>query len=186
MDILKRYAIAYKGLGEGKHGYGFELDDRFFQAFEGAEITGGKGHADVTLIKGAAMLEVEIAIRAEVTVPCDRCLEDCTVPVDYEGGFKVRFGDTKDDFDGELMWLSHGESELNLAQYIYESIVLALPYRKVHPDGPDGQPGCDPEILKGVRLISEEEFEKAEQGSEMQKMEDNPEWQKLREIKSKL
>lgn len=186
MDILKRYAIAFKGLGEGRHEYAFDLNDRFFQAFEGSEITGGEGHADIVLTKGATMLEVGVKIAARVTVPCDRCLEDCTVPVGYEGGFKVRFGDTEDDFDGDLMWLSHGESELPLAQYIYESIVLALPYRKVHPDGPDGRPGCNPEILKGVRLISEEEFERAEEGSEMQKMENNPEWQKLRELKSKL
>lgn len=183
---MKRYAIPFKGLGEGKHEFGFELDDRFFQAFEGSEITGGRGRADVVLTKGATMLELDFAIEAEVTVPCDRCLEDCSIPVNYEGGFKVRFGDTKDDFDGELMWLSHGESELNAAQYIYESIVLSLPYKRVHPDRPDGTPGCDPEILKGVRLITEEEFEKAEEGSEMQRMEDNPEWQKLKELKDKL
>lgn len=182
MDIRKRYAIAFKGLGEGRHEYAFQLDDRFFQAFEGSEISGGRGHVDVVLVKGARVMEVEAQITAEVTVPCDRCLEDCTVPVEYEGRFKVRFGDKEDDFDGELMWLGHGESELPLARYIYESIVLALPYRRVHPDGPDGQPGCDPEALKGVRLISEEEFARAERGSEMQKMEENPEWQKLREI----
>ncbi len=182
MDILKSYSIAFKGLGEGRHEYVFDLDDRFFGAFEDPEITGGKGHVDIVLAKGSRVMEVEARIVAEVTVPCDRCLEDCTVPVDYEGGFKVRFGETEDDFDGELMWLSHGEGELSLARYIYESIVLALPYRRVHPDGPDGQPGCDPETLKGVNLISEEEFARAEQGSEMQRMEENPEWQKLRDI----
>lgn len=186
MDILNRYGIAFKGLGEGRHEYGFELDDRFFQAFESPEITGGSGQADVVLTKSSTMLEVDAAIRAEVTVPCDRCLEDCTVPVEYEGGFKVRFGDTQDDFDGELMWLSYAESELNLAQYIYESVVLSLPYKKVHADRADGTSGCDPDALKGVRLITEDEFEKAEAGSEMQKMADNPEWQKLRELKDKM
>ena len=186
MEILKRYAIPFKGLGEGRHEFGFELDNRFFQAFEGSEIKGGMARAEVVLTKGSTTLELDFTIAGEVTVPCDRCLEDCTVPVDYEGGFKVRFGDTKDDFDGELMWLTHGESELNVAQYIYESIVLSLPYKRVHPDRPDGSPGCDPEIIGHARLISQEEFEKAEEGSEMQKMEDNPEWQKLREIQSKL
>ncbi len=182
MDIRKRYSIAFKGLGEGRHEYAFELNDRFFEAFEGSEITGGRGVANIVLTKGPTVMEVEARIEAGVTVPCDRCLEDCVVAVDYEGGFKVRFGETEDDFDGELMWLSHGEGELPLAQYIYESIVLALPYRRVHPDGPDGRPGCSPEILNGVRLISEEEFSRAEQGSEMQRMKDNPEWQKLRDV----
>ena len=182
MDIQKRYSIAFKGLVEGSHEYAFDLDNRLFQAFEGSDITGGKGHVDIVLVKRSTMMEVEARITAEVTVPCDRCLEDCTVSVDYDGEFKVRFGDKEDDFDGELMWLGHGESELPLARYIYESIVLALPYRRVHPDGPDGRPGCNPETKKGVKLISEEEFTRAEQGSEMQKMEENPEWLKLRDI----
>lgn len=189
MDILNKYAIAYKGLGAGKHDYVFGLDGPFFRAFDNPDIPGGNGTAEVALTKSESMLEVDVRIRAQITVPCDRCLEDCIVPVDFDGGFKVRFRDAKnvngpnDDFDGEIMWLGHGESMLNLAQYIYESIVLSLPYVKVHPDGEDG---CDPGSFENVRMITQEEFERAEEGGKMQKMEDNPEWQKLREIRNKL
>lgn len=182
MDILKRYAIPFKGLSEGKHEYGFELDDEFFRTFENAEMPGGKGTVKVGLNKTATLMELDFIVNAEVSVMCDRCMEEFALPVDYAGGFKVRFGEEKEDFDGDIMWLGHRESEVNIAQYVYESIVLSMPYRKVHPDTADGKPGCDPDTMARVKLISEDELEKAEKGSEMQKMADNPEWQKLKDI----
>ena len=38
MDVLKKYSIAFKGLGEGTHRFDMKVDDRFFEAFEGSEI----------------------------------------------------------------------------------------------------------------------------------------------------
>jgi uncharacterized metal-binding protein YceD (DUF177 family) len=152
------------------------LDDRFFAAFEGSEIHGGKVKVDLGLEKSSAGLQLDFVMEGSVRVECDRCAEECEVPVEWEGGFRVRYGDEKIDFDGELMWLGHGEGEFNVAQYIYESVLLALPLKRTHEN-------CAP---AGVRFISEEEFERAERGSEMQKMADNPEWQKLKELKDKL
>jgi uncharacterized metal-binding protein YceD (DUF177 family) len=55
------------------------------------------------------------------------------------------------------MWISQSESTLDLTQYIYESIVLSLPYRRVHDEG-----GCNPEMLASFKTISEEELEALE------------------------
>lgn len=189
MNVLDRYAIAYKGLGAGKHEYEFVLDDLFFSVFDNPDILGGKGLAEVTLTKSETLIETDVRIRTTVRIVCDRCLDECTIPVDYHGGFKVRFTDAKDakdDFDGEIMWLAHGDSILNVAAYIYESIVLAMPYIKVHPDRKDGTPGCESGTFENVKLITQEEFDRAEEGSRMQKMEDNPQWRKLAELRDKL
>lgn len=40
------------------------------------------------------------------------------------------------------MWVSPEEEDIDLTQYIYESIILSLPYRRVHPDGE-----CDPDMM---------------------------------------
>jgi uncharacterized metal-binding protein YceD (DUF177 family) len=173
---VKEFNIAYKGLADGLHRYQWTLDDRFFAAFEGSEIHGGEVNVTLELEKSAAGLKLSFAMDGRVRVECDRCAEECEMPVEWEGGFRVRFGDEKVDFDGELMWLGHGEGEFGVAQYLYESVLLALPLKRTHAD-------CAP---AGVRFISEEEFERAERGSEMQKMADNPEWQKLKELKDKL
>ncbi|MCC8034803.1 MAG: hypothetical protein LIO77_02575 [Rikenellaceae bacterium] len=30
MNVVRKYDIAYKGLGEGRHEFGFEMDNEFF------------------------------------------------------------------------------------------------------------------------------------------------------------
>lgn len=194
---MHAFDIAFKGLGAGQHRFEWELGDDFFAAFENEDIHGGQVHVDLLLNKSAAGLGLEFEMEGAVRVDCDRCNEECEVPVEFDGGFRVSFHtgavvkggaganggakggaakDVEDDggmgdgtFDGEIMWLVEGQGVLNVAQYIYESVVLSLPMQRTHHD-------CTP---KGVNFVSEEDFARAEQGSQMQKMSDNPEWQKL-------
>jgi uncharacterized metal-binding protein YceD (DUF177 family) len=189
MDIRKRYDIHFKGLGEGEHRFCFDMDDRFFGAFEGSEVKGGKATADVVLNKSGNVMLLEFDIKGSVTVECDRCLEDCEMPIDFQDELRVRLSDRiaaeGGEYDGEVLWLGSSESELNIAQYIYESIVLSLPYQRVHADV-DGKPGCNPEMLERFSIVSEEEFENMASEPEMQKMAENPEWEKLRKLKEKM
>ena len=142
MDVLKKYSIAFKGLGEGTH----------------------RGNADVrlTLDKRGNGMALDFDIRGEVAVECDRCLEEFMMPVRYEGTLHVRYSDCERESDGEVMWISPSETELNVAQYIYESICLSLPYQRVHPD------------------VSEEEFDRLCPGTET---DGSSPWKKLKEIK---
>ena len=151
------YPIAYKGLKNGSHTFDFQIDDALFEAYERIEIKGGACCAHVELLKSDTMLEMSIDIQGEVICECDRCLEDCPIEVDYSGDLVVKFSDEIDDYDGEVMWISPSEDKVDLTQYIYESIVLSLPYRRVHPDGE-----CNPEMLASFGQITEEELEAME------------------------
>lgn len=142
MDIAKKYSIAHKGLKNGRHEFDFKVDSELFAAEDNGEIKGGDCDVHVTLDKSESMLEIGVAIEGYVITECDRCLEDCKIPIEYEGTLLVKFSDEIRDYDGEVMWISPAEGEVELAQYIYESIVLALPYRRVHPDGE-----CNPDML---------------------------------------
>ena len=153
MDVTKAYSIAYKGLKNGRHDFAFDVDGSLFEAFESPEIRDGACRVRVGLTRSETMLRAEVAIEGYVVVACDRCLEDCRVPVAFEGELLVKFSDEIRDYDGEVMWMLPGEDQVDLKQYIYESIVLSLPYQRVHPDGQ-----CDPEMLKRFRIVSDEEF----------------------------
>ena len=59
------------------------------------------------------------------------------------------------------MWISPAEGEVSLAQYIYESIVLSLPYQRVRPEGE-----CDADMLHRFRIVSQEEFSQIEHDAE--------------------
>lgn len=185
MNILKKYSIAHKGLGVGKHNYEFEVNNKFFSAFEGSEIKAGHAIVLVEVDKSVGGLSLEVSIKGEVTVECDRCLEDCRLGVDFEDTLLVRYSETISEYDGEVMWISQGETEVNLAQYIYESISLSLPYQKVHPLDADGEPTCDEDMLQRFRIVSEQEFEQIAEPHDL-KIENNPQWDKLKEFKEQL
>ena len=160
MDVTKGYSIAYKGLKNGVHEFDFEVGGALFEAFGSTEIKSGSCRAHVTLTKAETQLVADVVIRGAVVVACDRCLEDCRVPVEFEGRLVVKFSDEVREYDGEVLWLLPGEDEVDLAQYIYESIVLSLPYQRVHPEGE-----CDPEMLRRFRIVSGEEFAAIEAGA---------------------
>ena len=182
MNPFKQYAIPFKGLGIGKHPYSFEVDDRFFAAFEKSEIGSGRAHAEVELNRSEAMLEVQTSIRGSVTVDCDRCLEPCTLPLSFDGRLTVRFSEEREEeYDGDTLWLNPAETELNLAQYVYESIVLSLPCQRIHTDGAE----CNPEMLRRFRTMSPEAFDRMADHLE-KRLGNNPESEKLRELKEKM
>lgn len=185
MNVLDNYNIAWKGLSNGSHHFEFEIDDRFFEAFEGLEIKGGKLAAEVELAKSATMLQLEVVIKGSVKVECDRCLDELQLPVDYDGKLKVKFSDEIAEYDGEVMWVNPADGVLNLAQYIYESIVLSLPYQRVHPEDADGKSLCDADMLARFGIVSPEEFDAMEADEELP-LGDNPQMEKLRELKDKL
>ena len=162
MDIFSKYSIAFKGLIAGSYHYEFQIDGELFRAFEGSPLKDGACRAEVVMRRAENMLTFGVNIGGSVTVECDRCLEDCSLPVEFGGELVVRISENPGEYDGEVMWLDPGESEICLAQYLYESIELSLPYRRVHPDGPDGRPGCDPDMLKRFSIVSEEEFDRIE------------------------
>lgn len=153
MEGTKRFAIAYEGLRTGRHDFDFEVDGQLFAAYGNAEIRDAACRVGVQVERGEAMLLVDIRIEGSVVVACDRCLEDCRILVAFEGQLPVKFSDEPREYDGEVMWLLPGEDEIDLTQYIYESIVLSLPYQRVHPEG-----GCDPEMLRRFRIVNDDEF----------------------------
>ena len=142
MNAARKYSIAWKGLSEGEHTFDFEAGDDLFRLFENTEIKGGHCDVKVNLLRAARQLRLEISIRGSVVVECDRCLGDCSVPI------------------------SPSEDFVDLTQYIYESIVLSLPYQRVHPDGE-----CDPDMLGRFRIVSEQEFETIENETQQRERE---------------
>lgn len=186
MNILKKYTIPWKGLKNGHHHFDFKVDNRFFKAFEESDIRGGNADISVELEKSSTLLALDFHISGEVIVECDRCLEEITVPVNFDDSLKVKFSDEANDFDGDVMWMSSSEPELELGQYIYESILLGLPYQKVHGIDHEGNLLCDPEMLARFRIISQEEFDQMTATVETEKLGSSPEAEKLRHLKEKL
>lgn len=153
MDVNQRYSIAYKELKSGLHEFQFVLDGSLFQAFESTDIKDGNLTAQVSLLKMEYEMNLDITIDGTVRVTCDRCLEDFDLPIHFDGKLIVRITNEVGEYDGEVMWVLPAEDEINMAQYLYESVVLSLPYSRVHPEGK-----CNPDMLKRFNIVTEQEF----------------------------
>ncbi len=178
MDILEQYAIAWKGLKPGVHDFDFEIGDALFEAFENTDIRSAALKAHVQLSRSESMLDLHTSIDGQVVVPCDRCLEDCTVPIRWEGRLVVRFSDEIDDYDGEVMWIPQSADKVELGQYLYESVILGLPYQRVHAEGE-----CNAEMLARFKTLSAEEFAQIEARAEKSTALGHAEQDKLEALK---
>lgn len=185
MNILKAYDIPWKGLSNGFHHFDFEVDDRFFTAFDDSEIKGGRLKIDIDIDKSATILVLDVYIDGTVTVECDRCLGDVELPVEYDNVLQVKFSAEIDDYDDDIMWINPADGELPMAQYIYESIILSLPYQKVHGTDESGNMLCDKDMVSRFKIITQEELDTMD-NSDTQILGDTPISNTLAELKSKM
>ena len=58
----------------------------------------------------------------------------------------IKLGDEQDEDEGMII-LSRGDTEFDISHYLYESISLSLPSKRVHPEV-DGEPRCDEALMK--------------------------------------
>ena len=157
MELNERYSIGYKGLSNNTFDYDFIVDDALFAAYESREVLGGDCRVKINLAKNSNQMELDVEIVGQVVCECDRCLDPCNIPINYEGHLVVRISTEEGEYDGEIMWLNPAEDYLDLTQYIYESIILSLPYQRVHTEGE-----CNPDMMARVAQVTQAEMDAIE------------------------
>ncbi|KXO00689.1 DNA-binding protein [Aequorivita aquimaris] len=138
MKDLKEFTIPFVGLKLGKHQFNFELKKAFFEHFEYDEFNDAAINLDVLLEKMSTLLEFTLTFNGTVNVACDMTNELFDQEISGSYKFVVKFGEEYNDENEDLLILPHGSYEVNIQQYIYESIVLAMPSRRIHPGVKDG------------------------------------------------
>jgi len=148
VESLQKYRIVYQGLSEGVHEFDFDVDNSFFESLEYSEIKKGDLKAHVVLQKKSTFLELDFQINGYVELVCDRCLDEYMQPIDFEGKLFVKFSEQGEDLADDVICLTPSEHELDIAHYLYESINLSIPLKRVHPDNEQGESTCNPEMIK--------------------------------------
>ena len=146
MEAQKDHTIQFNGLKDGTHPFTFSLGEAFFTASNDEEWVGGAVVATVRLDKAPAMLVVHLRTQGEVFLNCDHCNSRMSFPI--EGEQRQVFNLTgREQFeeDDDVIGLDPDDQEINLTHYFYECIRLALPIRRVHPEGQ-----CDPDVDKAL------------------------------------
>ncbi len=174
MNDLKEYLIPFVGLKIGKHQFDYQIDNTFFKNFDYDEFNDASIKVNIVLEKKTTMLELDFKHKGTVNVPCDVSGEEFDLPI--KGKFKllVKFGDEFNDENEELLILPHGEFQFSVAQYIYETIVLSIPLRRVHPGIKDGSLT---EVIQKLESLAPKEGKAEEQKDDI-----DPRWENLKKL----
>ena len=148
MSKRESYAVRISGLGEGDHDFSFELDHEFFASFEHSEIENGNVKAHVVLGKKHGVLALHISLSGEVEVICDHCLESFMTEINTSQEIFVKIGEIPGEIDDDVVIIRKDDHEIEVGQYMYEFILLALPFQRIHPPDRNGYSMCNPEDVR--------------------------------------
>ena len=142
------FIIPLNGLTTGKREFDWRVGKEFFEAFENSEILGAELVASVMVEKSGRYLGIDCDVTGDVTVECDRCLDDLILPVDVEVRLSVKYGDEEPSEEAhpgerEVIFVPETDAELDLSQIIYDYVCLSLPMQRTHE-----LEDCNPEAIK--------------------------------------
>lgn len=155
VKTLEQYNIPFSGLKPGTHIFDFSIDGNFFEQFEYPGIKDGLVSVTVTMEKEERLFDLHFHLKGEVMVPCDRCNEMIWMPIEGTQRLLVKLGEGYLEESEDVQVIPETENKIELANFIYEYIVLMLPARRVHPEDENGVSLCDPEIIKKLAQLTE-------------------------------
>ena len=173
MENLKEFLIPFAGLKEGKHQFEYQIGDSFFEQFQFDEYQGVDVKVNMVLEKKNTIMELCFDHKGTVNVPCDMTGEDFDLKVKGKFNLVVKFGEEFNNDNEELLILPHNEFQLNVSQYIYESIVLSVPFKRVHPGVKDGT--LETEVFDALDKLAPKEENKENEDID-------PRWENLKKL----
>jgi uncharacterized metal-binding protein YceD (DUF177 family) len=169
----KEYSIPFAGLKQGKHKFEYQIDNTFFESFDYHEFNDAALVLHVVLDRMTTVLELDLNAEGTVNVFCDLTNEPFDQKIEASLELLIKFGDEYNDEDDEILIIPHGEHQVNIAQYIYEMLVLAVPPKRIHPGVMDGT--LNSEALKKLKELQPKENKK-------DKNKIDPRWEALKKL----
>lgn len=124
-----------KSLPEGKHVFEYHLDKVFFTNMENADVRDADVKVQLDVEHRGDSYVLEFHLTGTLTVLCDRCLDELQIPLDASYHLTVKYGEEYNDDSDTLLVIPESDNYLNVAYMIYDTAVLAIPPRHVHPQG---------------------------------------------------
>lgn len=169
----KEFDIPFSGLKEGKHGFSYNIDNTFFDSFGYDDFNATDINVKVVLNKMSTIMELDFEATGNVNVDCDITSEPYNQPINADSRLIVKFGGEYNDEDDEILIIPHGDHQINIAQFVYEMLVLAVPQKRVHPGIEDGT--LKSEVLDKLEELQPKEKKDNKEGND-------PRWDELKKL----
>lgn len=175
--LKKDFVIAFAGLKVGKHRFKYQVDKTFFEAFKYEDFLNADVQVVLDFAKTERLFELSFKANGTISVACDLTNEVYDESIDSELDLVVNFGDTFNDENEAILIIPHNSYELDISQYIYEMLVLAVPVKRIHPGIADG-------TLKSDMLEKLEELTPKVKIGNKEEEEIDPRWAKLQTLRT--
>ncbi len=133
MKELKEFKIEIFRLSNSTHHFSFTFNDDFHTHFENNPVSKGKGHCEVILTKTDLMILLKLKIDGSIELECDRSLELFDFPVSVNTEIIYKYSDEEKELSEDVFVMPKDKQEINIAPFLYESISLKVPMKKLHP-----------------------------------------------------
>jgi uncharacterized metal-binding protein YceD (DUF177 family) len=127
--------------------------------------------ANLELEKKSTLLNLKFLFSGEIDVQCDVSMESFTLQFETDYSVVVKFKNNVVSSDDKVVFLPAGSHSLDVSRMIYESIVLAVPQKKVHPGIENGS--LKSEIAKKLEELKPKKNFKEKT---------DPRWDKLKDL----
>ncbi|MDE7467087.1 MAG: DUF177 domain-containing protein [Muribaculaceae bacterium] len=135
MGKFSAYKLPLKSLGVGTHEFDYKLDKQFFANMEYADVRDADIDVHLVVDYHNDIYHLEFTLTGTVTLLCDRCLDDLVLPIDTTYTINVEYGDDYNDDSDDLLIIPDSDNYLNVAYMLYDTVVLVIPIKHVHPLG---------------------------------------------------
>lgn len=186
VKFWKTFDIEVIKFKEGRHEVDFEIGDEFFAHFEDNELLEhGSLTARVILEKGVNLIEANFQISGTVELTCDRSLEPFDHSLDISEDIIYKYGSEEQEIDDQVIMITRDTPSINVAQLIYEFILLALPAKKIHPDYINELDDEEFEGEGGIVYLDQDSDEELEKELPEETKPVDPRWEQLLKLKNK-
>jgi len=154
----EEFKLRISGIKLGKHSFSINCDKTFFEIADIPDVLEGLIEVQIEMEVFEKMITLNFHFKGFIQHPCDRCCEPVKIDLDFREKLLVKlvpFVEENEPNEDDNLWIiNENEYELDVFNFVYESIYLAIPTRVLHPDDENGNSTCDPNILKKLEELS--------------------------------
>ena len=158
MSHRREFEIAFVGLKPGIHEYRYDIEDRFFEAFQQQDFTNCKALVRLALDRKSSFMLMKFEIGGNLEVICDRCNNKLPLELWDEFNITVKMVEepelmNEQEDDPDVYYIGKNESHVDVANWIYEFINLSIPMQKVCKFEKMDGPFCNAAALDLLKKI---------------------------------
>ncbi len=135
MGKFTEFKLPLKSMPVGAQSFEYKIGKQFFVNMENNDVRNANIGVKLTVTHKNDFYELDFSIAGEVTVACDRCLDDLRLPIETAYHTIVKFGEDYNDENDDFLVIPESDNHLNVAYMLRDTIVLAIPIKHVHPLG---------------------------------------------------